>query len=754
MSINTLSLPTDIPWTRRCVTYDMEEGAVCDQRHPPKWRSSMAIFTYEPPATEQTLADKIVSYVKVSCTITGHQSNSRNELKLPRTVTGFQSANVTEQFENDLGKYNACYGALLLVAVGRRSFFIDQGASDRAYIADFEPKKRELYELVTATGERMSRTLEGINVRKSNTTSESNEVVDSFGVSLEASESAGVKEAQQPETKRGVQVSTGNDKTHINQRQVEDTRTTDQSREARETWSHTTQLTQMYHQFLGYHVGTNRAMFLMLPRPHVVQSPQTFVKGPRQLEGIQEVFLVVVRPKDWEDFCIEATLETAHLSQPETEPVTETVVWMTKKHTAGPMDVDQSDSDFKENDRMGPEVAEFDQFVAPPGTTIVDWRLKSESQFNGRWELISDTSTSLVVKLIARAYFDDRLGAWPNEPDNVVTPGHIQLVFEMDLLTTKQTLKAGDTTRLYMTGRSLCCCEREPSLAIGDYITFENTLSVPPHPNRLPEGFRKLPQLAGMSILEANMLRDRIGEQLVASVNSSRRLPAGLIGFTESEYVASRVAATMGKADNILAAELAGLSPEVLTKLRAFEGVRRRDLLTMGPQEQQERFNLTDEELLNLRRAVIGLVATDAPSSSYWDRKRFGGSQIPDVVHLDLAAAKDRLRRARLEIGEISYVDHPACRGKVLKQKPEPGPRRLGQGPVELEVSSGSCVLVPQLDGLSLSDALAHLRAAGLLSEPTFTRASASAGMRVRGSRPAAGSWITPHAEIVLILTE
>ena len=35
----------------------------------------------------------------------------------------------------------------------------------------------------------------------------------------------------------------------------------------------------------------------MLPRPHIVESEKTFVNGPRELEGIQEIFLVVMRPR-------------------------------------------------------------------------------------------------------------------------------------------------------------------------------------------------------------------------------------------------------------------------------------------------------------------------------------------------------------------------------------------------------------------------------------------------------------------------
>ena len=32
-----------------------------------------------------------------------------------------------------------------------------------------------------------------------------------------------------------------------------------------------TRLMQMYHQLDSYHLGTNRAIFFMLPRPHIVQ---------------------------------------------------------------------------------------------------------------------------------------------------------------------------------------------------------------------------------------------------------------------------------------------------------------------------------------------------------------------------------------------------------------------------------------------------------------------------------------------------
>ena len=80
----------------------------------------------------------------------------------------------------------------------------------------------------------------------------------------------------------------------------------------------------MYHQLNSYHLGTNRAVFYVLPRPHIVQlnseNPEeidrsTFVDGPRLLEGVQEFFLVVLRPDHIKDICVDAYLETAHIFQ-------------------------------------------------------------------------------------------------------------------------------------------------------------------------------------------------------------------------------------------------------------------------------------------------------------------------------------------------------------------------------------------------------------------------------------------------------
>jgi hypothetical protein len=72
-------------------------------------------------------------------------------------------------------------------------------------------------------------------------------------------------------------------------------------------------MNNIYSLLQGYHLGTNRAIFFMQPRPHIQNTKFTFIRGLRALEGVQEFFLIVNRPKSIPRICVEAALETAHL---------------------------------------------------------------------------------------------------------------------------------------------------------------------------------------------------------------------------------------------------------------------------------------------------------------------------------------------------------------------------------------------------------------------------------------------------------
>jgi hypothetical protein len=159
----------------------------------------------------------------------------------------------------------------------------------------------------------MSRSLESLNISKSSGTSQSQEVLDidqgfSVGASGQYAGAGGsVQYSQQGQwgTKNlgGGQSGTA--------------RSTDESHERRETTSHTTQLTQPNHLLDTYHQGTNRVIFYIQPRPHTVAPPSGFVRGPREVEGIQEFFLIVNQATEQEDFCLDVRLDTGQLVQQE-----------------------------------------------------------------------------------------------------------------------------------------------------------------------------------------------------------------------------------------------------------------------------------------------------------------------------------------------------------------------------------------------------------------------------------------------------
>ena len=181
------------------------------------------------------------------------------------------------------------------------------------FFLDFEPKKRELYEMATDTQERQSRSSEDLQIGKSAGRTASQEILD---VDMGGSASLGMQ-GSYAGTGGGFNASASNSvqwgtKT-LNTQQSEADRHSDVSRELREGSSFTTQISQMYHQLDSYHLGTNRAVFFVLRRPTCSEEPSGFVRGPRKVEGIQEFFLIVAAPKDTPEYCVSVRLDTGHL---------------------------------------------------------------------------------------------------------------------------------------------------------------------------------------------------------------------------------------------------------------------------------------------------------------------------------------------------------------------------------------------------------------------------------------------------------
>lgn len=307
-----LSMPVDIPWRRLAFSTDMVDRDFGNVDLPPKWRSSLVVFYHLVPVEDTALdyPEGRLVYLRIACSITGFNPSeelrgaavSASEADVPGDAQESTWQSILAQ--DWASTYWPCLGAILQVAVYPHTS--DQVPLDKfPYVMDFEPKKRELYETRTDSGEILSGSSEKLNVSKSNSTADTSEK--SHIVSGEVGGSflgIGAKAGYQYTTKKSSETETV------------DTRTIDSARERRETVSHSTTISQMYQLFTSYHLGTNRAVFSVAPRPHIVndakQAPFNLIRGRRLLEGMQDVFLVIYVPNELKGLAIQASLDTGH----------------------------------------------------------------------------------------------------------------------------------------------------------------------------------------------------------------------------------------------------------------------------------------------------------------------------------------------------------------------------------------------------------------------------------------------------------
>lgn len=321
MTIDALGLPVDIPWRRLAYSADLVDRDFLRSGLPPMWRSSVTVFSHVVPLEESQdrYPDTRVVYLRVSTTITGWTPSEDLAGVIPVEDVGDTPGDWQTTVWEAIAaagwaeKYWPCVGAILQVAVYARG--IENGTLDDVpYFADFEPKKRELYETVTSTGEMLSGSSDRVALQKGMSNAETTEkssmskLGGGIGGSLplpgDIDVNIGLGGGHEWGTKRST-----TDETFEN-------RITDTSRERRETQSHTTTLNQMYQLFTAYHLGVNRAVFVMFPRPHIVQSAEqaevNVIAGERKLEGIQDVLLVVHLPARATGLCVQVNLDTGH----------------------------------------------------------------------------------------------------------------------------------------------------------------------------------------------------------------------------------------------------------------------------------------------------------------------------------------------------------------------------------------------------------------------------------------------------------
>lgn len=304
------SWSSSIPWRLVAVSPDMIDTTYCNKKYPFVFRSSLAIFTYEPPDDDvpTEYQNQQISYLKVSCSITGFHP-SKQDVK--EGLMSFPSV-PTEELKRVLTEYFGCYGAMLNVAVfPPASYNVNEPSpANYPFIIDFEPKSREIVQAATDKGEIIWGSFSKVKTDKSLTsTNSSSSLLD-----------LAAKYAYSPAKDKGgssLELSGKTTQNYNDKEEYQRTVSAEASRERKETEGVTANISQMYNILTGYHIGTNRASFVILPRPHIVQptNRRTFAQGLRVIEGIQEFFLVVTRPVNMTRYCIEATLESGHFPE-------------------------------------------------------------------------------------------------------------------------------------------------------------------------------------------------------------------------------------------------------------------------------------------------------------------------------------------------------------------------------------------------------------------------------------------------------
>ena len=692
-----IQLPYDIKWKRLCVSEDMVDLLICDKRFPPKWCSSLALFTYEPPEEQQVYENRIISYIKIAATITnflpddgqskgcvwfdpltpygmielmdhmtypcygaliqvsvGPTRNNRkiieivkmkidfttyqdgDELENPITIEDITFVNslakntivilpnnemalyfdkslgfefpasekiIIKLFGSDKAKLKieifnedqsllsreiALTGEireiifemtkitkLKIVNQTQEKIFLheieihilklkDLAIADYPYIMDFEPKKRELYETASETKEVLSRSMDAVNIQKGTTNMTSNEVVDIdkgwfFSQETHAGtgffEGGGTTEGGR-NYEKGTRKITGKESTNI--------QTTDTSREKRESYAFTTNITQMYHQFISYHLGTNRSVFFMLPRPHTVTSDYTFINGPIELQGIQEILLVINRPKGLENFCVETTLETAHIeTKMNFDYYTEVDVFFFPRSEGGELKKSFSTPEIKYwlTNRKN-----FIKIYTPEN----GWKIDLDR--NGGYEIVDGVvvGTEITIRYgmgdETKTIFNDNFTIKAEEhqiefsADNFQFPKEkshsgmtgVEIEYKGGIAYRKITIYLRSInpeisenlgSRVFFIGRDLCCCSKGKERVNNsrgnknDYVTYENEIREAKFIS--PSSLRG--KKTGERILANNRLVKIIGKSMISSFGSTKRFPLKTKSFLETDVFASAI---------------------------------------------------------------------------------------------------------------------------------------------------------------------------------------------------------------------
>lgn len=580
MSYLEMSLPTDIPWKRLAASSDMIDKKYGDLKFPRKWRSSVSVFYHEPSELPPEFCNRRITYIKVVASITNFQWGEEDSKAMEALRESFGQYKAWPMLKAALEDSYPCYGGLMQVGVyPNPSDGVD--LHDYPYIADFEPKKREMYEIASKSGEVLSGSSNQLNVGKRNTSTQSQEVRNIFkGYSRTEEGTAGhsfLFGLYSYGGKPGGSYSEAGEWGTIDAygREATSSHAVDTSREKRESYSFSTNVSQLHTMLQSYHMGTNRALFFLQPRPHIQDSRFTFVQGLRRLEGVQEFFLIVNRPKNVPGLCVEVALETAHLYQrrtyvPRLIPYNALYVNDNLTKTAVARGINPaSRADYY---RMEQLASNWNRFF--PWVRIIT-------------AITQEESPGYLTKRISDALASNEI-TWDEWGDLKTVLGYLpEIGGERVAVIYEEAVSESGT--LFLTARRACGCIKTPNVEeeIEREASVESNLC--PYPSipsithwkdvKLPEfvygSLTSGPQFSlKYPALQANRLLEEINYNVALSLNEPRRLPYGEATFLGSEFVARELklvlkdikGGTIARPGSVM--QIRGVTKSVLEKIK------------------------------------------------------------------------------------------------------------------------------------------------------------------------------------------
>jgi eukaryotic-like serine/threonine-protein kinase len=148
---------------------------------------------------------------------------------------------------------------------------------------------------------------------------------------------------------------------------------------------------------------------------------------------------------------------------------------------------------------------------------------------------------------------------------------------------------------------------------------------------------------------------------------------------------------------------------------------------------------------------LVAIVAVAAVLAVLWASGVFTKTvTVPDLTGMTVTEASTTLNDAGLRLGTVTNKSTPdAAQGTVLSQTPKAGAQAGEGGSVDVVVASAAAVAVPNLLGLTQSEATAQITGAGFtlgVIAQAFDE-NAPAG-QVVGQAPAAGTQLLPGSQI------